>query len=53
MDQKVTAPVKASLDKPAYNPILLMSYKVARKILKYGLYITLLYFAYEGFMAWK
>jgi len=42
-----------SFDKPGYNPILLMSYKVAKKILKYSLYITLFYFAYKGFMAWK
>lgn len=53
MDQTVTVPVKPSFDKSAYNPILFMSYKVAKKILKYSLYITLIYFAYEGFMAWK
>lgn len=49
MDQTVRAP----FDKSAYNPILFMSYKVIKKILKYSLYITLLYFAYEGFMAWE
>ena len=50
---QATVPVKASFDKPAYNPILFISYKVVKKVVKYSLYISLLYFAYEGFMAWK
>lgn len=49
MDQAVTA----SFDKPAYNPVLFISYKVVRKILKYSSYITSLYFAYKGLIAWK
>lgn len=35
------------------NPILSKSYKVVKKVLKYCGYATILYFAYEGFMAWK
>jgi hypothetical protein len=44
---------KAPFDKSAYNPILLKGYKIAKKIVKYSFYVALLYFAYEGFMAWK
>ena len=44
---------KDTFDKSVYNPFLFKSYKVAKKILKYSLYIILLYFAYEGFMAWE
>lgn len=44
---------KKTFDKSAYNPILFQSYKVAKKILKYSIYIIILYFAYEGFMAWE
>lgn len=44
---------KTPFDKSAYNPILFKGYKTAKKILKYSLYAIVLYFAYEGFMAWK
>jgi HEPN domain-containing protein len=44
---------KVTFDKSIYNPLLFKSYKVAKKILKYSLYALLLYFAYEGFMAWE
>lgn len=35
------------------RPYLAVSYEVAKKIFKYTLYASVLYFAYEGFMAWK
>ncbi len=44
---------KKTFDKSAYNPILFQGYKVAKKLLKYSIYLAVLYFAYEGFMAWK
>ncbi|WP_281322282.1 hypothetical protein [Flavobacterium aestivum] len=44
---------KTQFNKSVYNPILFKSYKVAKKILKYSIYVTVVYFAYEGFMAWK
>lgn len=44
---------KKTFDKSVYNPILFKGYKVAKKILKYSIYIAILYFAYEGFMAWE
>ncbi len=44
---------KTIFDKSSYNPIFFKSYKVAKKILKYTLYAVVLYFAYEGFMAWE
>lgn len=43
---------KATFDRSAYNPVLFKSYKVIKKLIKYSLYIALMYFAYEGFMAW-
>lgn len=43
---------KTSFNKSAYNPVLFRSYKIAKKLIKYSFYIALLYFAYEGFMAW-
>jgi hypothetical protein len=45
--------VETSFDKSVYNPTLFKTYKVAKKILKYSIYGAVLYFAYEGFMAWK
>ena len=39
-------------DKSAYSPFFFKSYKIAKKILKYSFYGMILYFAYEGFMAW-
>ena len=44
---------KITFDKSAYNPILFKSYKITKKILKYSLYILVLYFAFQGFMGWK
>lgn len=43
---------KTTFDKSAYNPYLFIMYKSVKKILKYSIYIAILYFAYEGFMAW-
>ena len=43
---------KTAFDKSVYNPVLFKSYKAAKKLIKYGFYIALIYFAYEGFMAW-
>ncbi len=44
---------KPLFHKSVYNPILFKSYKIAKKILKYSIYIAILYFAYEGFMEWE
>ncbi|HEY0177177.1 MAG TPA: hypothetical protein VGC08_12415 [Pedobacter sp.] len=44
---------KHSFDKSVYHPVLFKSYKLAKKVLKYSLYVVLLYFAYEGFMGWE
>ncbi|MEJ0106801.1 MAG: hypothetical protein WDO19_31515 [Bacteroidota bacterium] len=49
MEQKA----KTSFDKSVYNPVIFKSYKIAKKILKYSFYAIILYFAYEGFMAWE
>lgn len=43
---------KPAFDKSVYNPALFKSYKIAKKILKYTIYAIVIYFAYEGFMAW-
>lgn len=40
-------------DKAAYNPFLFKAYKIIKKIAKYTLYMALVYFAIEGFVAWK
>lgn len=45
--------IKTPFDKAAYNPVLFKSYKIVKKILKYSFYVTVLYFAYEGFMVWE
>jgi hypothetical protein len=37
----------------ANNQMISKSYKVLKKIVKYCAYAALLYFAYQGFMAWK
>ncbi|WP_430405648.1 hypothetical protein [Fluviicola sp.] len=44
---------KTTANKWGMNPLLFKSYKVAKKLIKYSVYIAVLYFAYEGFMAWK
>lgn len=33
--------------------LLFKSYKVVKKLIKYGFHVTVLYFAFKGFMAWK
>lgn len=43
---------KPTTEKWAYGPALLISYLIAKKVLKYSFYIIVLYFAFEGFMAW-
>lgn len=48
---KSTAKTKSG--KVNYHPALRKSYKITRKLIKYGFYIALLYFSFEGFMAWK
>jgi hypothetical protein len=35
------------------NPLLFTTYKLTKKFIKYSLFITILYFAYKGFMAWN
>lgn len=44
---------KKTANKSVNYPIISKSYKVAKKLLKYSAYVTVLYFAFEGFMAWK
>ena len=44
---------KKPANKPAYKKVLSGSYKVIKKVVKYGTYIALIYFAYKGFMTWK
>lgn len=39
--------------KQTIKPVLFMGYKLTKKIIKYTLFITILYFAYKGFMAWN
>lgn len=39
--------------KQTAGPILYGFYKLSKKIIKYSLFITILYFAYKGFMAWN
>ncbi len=29
-----------------------LAYTIAKKVIKYAIYFAILYFAYEGFMAW-
>lgn len=43
---------KSRFDKSAYHPVVFKSYKVTKKLIKYGFYLALIYFACEGFMAW-
>ncbi|MDJ1471197.1 hypothetical protein [Xanthocytophaga flava] len=42
-----------TFDKSAYNPVIFKTYKLVKKLTKYTIYITMLYFMFEGFMAWK
>ncbi|MCT2407759.1 hypothetical protein NZD88_09440 [Chryseobacterium antibioticum] len=39
--------------KQTVSPLLFRTYKLIKKIIKYSLFITILYFAYKGFMAWN
>lgn len=48
--EKVT---KKTFDKSVYNPYVFATFKTIKKFLTYSFYIAILYFAYEGFMAWK
>ena len=45
--------VKKQFDKSDYNFYVFKTYKIIKKVTKYAFYISVLYFAYEGFMAWK
>jgi len=44
---------KVLLDKSVYHPIFFKTYKIIKKIFKYSFYIAILYFVYNGFMAWE
>jgi len=44
--------VKLPFNKTNFNPLVFKTYKAIKKGLKYSIYLALLYFAYEGFMAW-
>ncbi len=39
--------------KQTVDPLLFRTYKLTKKIIKYDLFITILYFACKGFMAWN
>ena len=43
---------KTTFDRSVYNTYLFVTYKTVKKIIKYSFYFAILYFAYEGFMAW-
>ena len=45
--------MEKSAAKQTVNPLLFKTYKLTKKIIKYALFIMILYFAYEGFMAWN
>lgn len=44
---------KKPFNKSDNNPIIFITYKVIKKVVKYSIYIAIIYFAYKGFMAWK
>lgn len=44
---------KTPFDKSAYKPALFRGYKIVKKVLKYSIYASILFFAYEGFMMWQ
>ena len=48
--EKIT---KNTFDPSVYNPALFTAYKIIKKVIKYTLYAAILYFAFEGFMAWE
>lgn len=43
--------MEKTLTKQTVSPVLFRTYKITKKIIKYVLFITILYFAYKGFMA--
>lgn len=45
--------MEKSTAKHTVDPLLFRTYKLTKKIIKYGLFITILYFACKGFMAWN
>ncbi|MCT2562806.1 hypothetical protein [Chryseobacterium herbae] len=45
--------MEKSAARQTVRPLLFRTYKLSKKIIKYTLFITILYFAYEGFMAWN
>lgn len=51
--KKMEQTSKTPFDKSAYDPLLFKSYKMTKKIIRYGFYTVLIYFAYEGFMFWE
>ncbi|NBA86477.1 hypothetical protein GVN16_11930 [Emticicia sp. CRIBPO] len=44
---------QTTFDKAAYKPLVFKSYKILKKAVKYIFYLAIIYFAYEGFMAWE
>lgn len=44
---------KKTFNKLAWHPIQFQGYKIIKRTIKYSIYIIILYFAYEGFMAWQ
>lgn len=45
--------MKKTAEKKAENPALFKTYKLGKKMIRYIVLISILYFAYEGFMAWN
>lgn len=43
--------MKVPAEKQKISPIIKASFQVTKKIIKYGFYIFILYFAFKGFMA--
>ena len=44
---------KTTANKWDKDSLLFKGYKVVKKLIKYGVYIMVLYFAFKGFMAWE
>lgn len=36
-----------------YAPAIIIGWKITKKVIKYFVYFTIIYFAIEGFMAWE
>jgi hypothetical protein len=45
--------LKPTADQDAAAKFKSTAYRIVAKVFKYSFYITVLYFAYEGFMAWE